>query len=1274
MYNIFTKFGDILTGRSGSQEEQEPTVDSDFGQSRAGGSAVVEDEVQETPRKRAREGRDQGREVSKKSKRTAGPDEQRLLGASVPVPKDRVTVAIPTNSPSDGERPATSYATRQLGPMMASKPKSLFKPRNDLGSQRPGKVCGAAQSGRRPQPNGTTRSEYGYFPNYSRASGDGFERDEIAPPPKRTKLSETRAQRVLPKAHAEVVDVSDDDSQPVIVSSKATGVNGKRMSPPSRTQRTNSQTEQIEFFKPLEQRGIDEHLRPGRRKPRRKPRNGTEGEEFSSRSSFSRQDSSASNGHEVPRPGSRQHPQSVIDDETSRHHPLPNTERPQPDRPSSSSTGLPKIDLGKGLDEIQPGKDKVSMDKANSFLARHVNSSSKLKERAAITAANSKQAERPPQPPNTNGDSNLRGKFVRDTSAPLQRQQKTKMRQGMQERSHEKPRVSRHDVSGSPDQLLGETNVGSRNAAQVPLSPEVEATPSRNAMSPTDPQHARFAMPKIRTSKSSPVRSQEDPASESVRCHIKRIYSRGCVLAQTNACLVWDKDASGFYIEEGGSSQRLPAKAELAAIGISEVTAWQWNTASPKVVIKGPLTDCSNGTILIEFGDQQSLKDCMDQLLEASTTMRVEPQTKERIESIFNKQAPLVRDEAKKYAQKAFSDAEQAGLQAITRNQAKRPTHTEVAIVYEGEEVDDTQSKPATSRVFKSPYFTADTAPRRSTRDRKPVKTISPTPEPERWTRIHKPQPWSQSVLFPAEGVRRVTVDFQDLERLDEGEFLNDNVVGYAMRKIEDSMSPEVKSQVHFFNTFFFSSLTSGRGRSINYEAVKKWTKQKDLFDTPYVVVPINANLHWYVAIICNLPNIQRKPVAFEATDSSAAATPNKTASPAQRSSPPQETIIVDSQDAQANEKSENEAMKALSISDGEKPSADSESFTFGEDGHVVESDHDVQARETSARPSGKAAKKAKKKPPMRGYDPQAPAIIMLDSFGTSRAPETRQLKQYLIAEADAKRGMHVEIDQIQGLTAKGIPEQTNMHDCGVYLVGYVEQFAKDPRKFVEKVLTRNHDWESEFAAFKPSDKRAELRDELLALAQEQDEAKKEARRQRKSQKSAATGQSTATTSAAPAPPSSSAPAQPAEPVSKASSPAPAPPAKKLVWQPLETSGQLASSASPKEGGVLASESVLPTQSAGIAREESQGDELESAPPRALPQPDVGNRATSSEELSGSHSRGNEAAHQSSSDEESMLNLNTAHNVDSGLLNGLDNALSAGFSPRPQSQPAGSSS
>jgi len=55
----------------------------------------------------------------------------------------------------------------------------------------------------------------------------------------------------------------------------------------------------------------------------------------------------------------------------------------------------------------------------------------------------------------------------------------------------------------------------------------------------------------------------------------------------------------------------------------------------------------------------------------------------------------------------------------------------------------------------------------------------------------------------------------------------------------------------HFFNTFFSTTLTSGRDEAYNYEAVARWSRNIDFKENETVLIPINmANIHWFLAVV----------------------------------------------------------------------------------------------------------------------------------------------------------------------------------------------------------------------------------------------------------------------------------------------------------------------------------------------------------------------------------------------------------------------------------------
>lgn len=104
-------------------------------------------------------------------------------------------------------------------------------------------------------------------------------------------------------------------------------------------------------------------------------------------------------------------------------------------------------------------------------------------------------------------------------------------------------------------------------------------------------------------------------------------------------------------------------------------------------------------------------------------------------------------------------------------------------------------------------------------------------------------------------------MEFDDLIRLDDEEFLNDNLISFCIRYVifstpenlalmrnryAQSKSSSVANRVHFFNSFFYESLMKpAKGKKgINYEGVRRWTSKIKLFENyDYIVVPINEKL-----------------------------------------------------------------------------------------------------------------------------------------------------------------------------------------------------------------------------------------------------------------------------------------------------------------------------------------------------------------------------------------------------------------------------------------------
>ena len=418
----------------------------------------------------------------------------------------------------------------------------------------------------------------------------------------------------------------------------------------------------------------------------------------------------------------------------------------------------------------------------------------------------------------------------------------------------------------------------------------------------------------------------------------------------------------------------------------------------------------------------------------------------------------------------------------------------------------------------------------------------SPTRSPERWQSLRFSKTndlgprWKRPLLYPQTGKKKTTVEWKDLERLDDGEFLNDNLIGFYLRHLEirlEERDPELAKRVYWFNTFFFASLTQtarGQGR-INYDAVKKWTRNVDLFNFDYIIVPINESAHWYIAIICNLPALNRvlsstghevpksPSTRFEVLDNSGKDDSDGTPQPRSVLNTP--NLHTPGDDVEMHdEEHTRESLAELRIQDvsthSEQQEATAQSTGGDDDDDMLDSavqniseaqtnknveTEDNEERDKTDNSKGvneqspserrvKLQKKGKRKsnPPAKTLDPNQPTIITLDSLGIAHSPTIRVLKDYLHAEGMDKRGgMEFEDSEIKGCTAKQIPQQDNFCDCGLFLLGYMERFPQSPKEFVTKILRREFDGSKDWPKMEPSAMRTEMRELIMKLYAEQE-------------------------------------------------------------------------------------------------------------------------------------------------------------------------------------------
>lgn len=398
--------------------------------------------------------------------------------------------------------------------------------------------------------------------------------------------------------------------------------------------------------------------------------------------------------------------------------------------------------------------------------------------------------------------------------------------------------------------------------------------------------------------------------------------------------------------------------------------------------------------------------------------------------------------------------------------------------------------------------------------------------EVEKYSQRHGLGPaWKRPLMY-GQGKQRATVHFEDLPRLDEEEFLNDSLIDFYMIYLfKQHKVPSEK--VYFFNTYFYTALTTDTGRkSMNYAKVARWTQKIDIFGYDYIVVPINELTHWYLAIICNVSSIDRSPVIEDFDDN-----PQTTVGTMQNS----DSRDVSLQDVHIAEDASSKSFDSFALSTeaattGPVSRKEGDVNLFEENsqlnlvdphdlgpgtgnptenrGSTIRSRHEavgeeaanfdgfIPSMETKADLEKISGSQKSKKPKKRQYvlpkkDPEQPIIIILDSLRETRSSAVRALKDWILAEGQARRGMQAIIKE-NGYYAKAtqIPTQSNWSDCGVYLLGYVDKFFQDPDDFKIKLLTGGMFAEKDWPEFHPKQMRNHMREVIFACMKDQEAAR----------------------------------------------------------------------------------------------------------------------------------------------------------------------------------------
>ncbi|KAL1452799.1 hypothetical protein WDU94_006994 [Cyamophila willieti] len=112
-----------------------------------------------------------------------------------------------------------------------------------------------------------------------------------------------------------------------------------------------------------------------------------------------------------------------------------------------------------------------------------------------------------------------------------------------------------------------------------------------------------------------------------------------------------------------------------------------------------------------------------------------------------------------------------------------------------------------------------------------------------------------------------ISINTEDYACLDREQFINDVIIDFYLGfLLQEMATPQIKEKTHIFSTFFYKRLTQKPTRKVagsiegdpsvsaakkRHSRVQSWTKNINVFEKDFIVVPINSNAHWFLAIIC---------------------------------------------------------------------------------------------------------------------------------------------------------------------------------------------------------------------------------------------------------------------------------------------------------------------------------------------------------------------------------------------------------------------------------------
>lgn len=341
----------------------------------------------------------------------------------------------------------------------------------------------------------------------------------------------------------------------------------------------------------------------------------------------------------------------------------------------------------------------------------------------------------------------------------------------------------------------------------------------------------------------------------------------------------------------------------------------------------------------------------------------------------------------------------------------------------------------------------------------------------------------SNILIYPSTGKGGIEVKANDYICLASDQYLNDVIIDFYLKYLLNQvLTVDQQAKTHIFSSFFYNTLTNTKHMGSSnkdvtltaaqkrHERVKKWTKNVNIFEKDYIVVPINQQSHWFLAIICFLP--LKGPVSMESNQpvKPIAITARKKAPPAPTSTTPATATPSTAATPTAERKPAmliqigNTTITPVSKKEFDSICLDEESERDEAEGDESDLDTEDEQEPVEPPPSNQAIKQCVYFTISQFsnfpifvcrmmivinlfslFSIHRPCILIFDSLaGASRNRVVATLRDYLTCEYRTKIKLPADHQydktNLPGSTVK-VPQQTNFTDCGLYLLQYVEHF-----------------------------------------------------------------------------------------------------------------------------------------------------------------------------------------------------------------------------------------